>query len=756
MKLAAWIGCSLALAGAVACGDDRSGGVAGKVAEQGGGGGGGGGAGASPVPAARDRVEHAVWNLAANRHTAHREVAGDLVVDGGDAGLARYTRFGLAHTGWKLRVPVESDAGPVSTGEFNRVGSLELPLTEAQAQARSVWLRVHATKPGTLTVRLGDERTGSVARAKLGGGWQTIALPMERGWQVGENDLQLASNLDGDDVHLRWLRVSSQAAPEGPPPDDDPLAAASWAGDDTLRLAPGAAVVWYVIAPTGGVVVGDVDGALVVDATSGDGATTSAELTGPSARADLSQLAGAAIRLRISNRSAAVATLRGGHVALAGPAPTSPPAGPPPKYVVWWIWDSTRADKLPVFTPGARAETPTLAALAEHGAVFRQHYVGGNESQTSHSSMFTSLYPAVHEVRTAGNDIHYVIPKKYPTVGALVAAAGVHTIGVTGNGYVGAFGGYARGFDEFRNMMQERGAVNARLPGELIVDDVIARLERQVPRGEPTMVYLGTVDSHSPWVARKPWIDRYDPDYRGPFEESATPGPLGLMKGKMGCHRVPPEREIERLRAIYDSTLSYQDDQLGRLLAALERLGIREQTMIIVTADHGDELFEERRCGHGASLRDSLARVPLLIHYPPRIAARVVEEGSEGIDILPTVLDVLDAPALERAQGRSLRPVAAGHGAGWAEPSFASQYEYAFAARLGRWKARVKRGTPLVFDMVADPDERTDLAETRPLERRLLTDQLGLFLAHRTVWRKAAWGTTSNMTAAGAAALDPR
>jgi arylsulfatase A-like enzyme len=148
--------------------------------------------------------------------------------------------------------------------------------------------------------------------------------------------------------------------------------------------------------------------------------------------------------------------------------------------------------------------------------------------------------------------------------------------------------------------------------------------------------------------------------------------------------------------------------------------------------------------------------VPLLVHYPARVAPRVVDEGSEGIDVLPTILDVLGAP-VDGMQGWSLRGLAAGEGAGWPQPAFASQFEYAFAVRLGRWKARVgKSGRPMIFDVDADPLERADLARERPVERRYLTDQLGLYLAFRTQWTKATWGVVSNMSERGAHAMETR
>jgi hypothetical protein len=94
-------------------------------------------------------------------------------------------------------------------------------------------------------------------------------------------------------------------------------------------------------------------------------------------------------------------------------------------------------------------------------------------------------------------------------------------------------------------------------------------------------------------------------------------------------------------------------------------------------------------------------------------------------------------------------------GRGWVRPSYASQYEYAHAMRIGRWKIRVgPRGIPLIGDMAGDPGETRDAASGHPVERRMLTDNLGLFLALRTQWRKVEWGVVTSVSPDGARALD--
>ncbi len=444
-------------------------------------------------------------------------------------------------------------------------------------------------------------------------------------------------------------------------------------------------------------------------------------------------------------------------ITVIGPAAAPLPAAAPPRYVVLWVMDALRADHIPIFTPGARTQVPNLDELAKTSTIFRQYYVQGNESQVSHSSMWTGLYPAVHNVRDndmSPNGGTWMLDKKFDLIATKLADAGYFTTGVTGNGFVNEDSGYARGFKQYKNLMRD-GALGVLIYGQTIVDQALAQLDAH--RSGPAYLFLGTIDNHFPWVARKPWIDTYSPaPYNGPFTEYGTADALGLSSVSMGCSKIPPPVDVERLRAIYDSAISYDDAQVGRMVAKLKAWGIWDDTLFIVTADHGDELFEDGRCGHGGSLRESLERVPLLVHDPSRFpAGTIVDEGAEGVDLFPSILSALGSAAPPAVQGDALEPLAQGIGRGWVRPSYASMYEQAHAMRIGRWKIRVGYGNPpVVNDEVDDPDEQKDVTAARPVERRMLTDNLGLFLALRKVWHKSTWGVTTSVSAAGAAALD--
>ena len=704
-----------------------------------------------PVQAKPARVEHVAWKPVDNRHAAHRTIDGEVVLDARDIGFARFTRFGVPAPRWHLGQTVDGERAAIA----DRLASLEIPLSSEQAGATQLTARVHGEAKQVIGVKINGRKAGR--DLKLEDGWQVVELQLAPGMlTAGENQIVFETRGGKTKAAFAWLRLGTTH----PGADFDPLAAATFdAKADALELAEGDELAWYVTIPDGANLVGDVEGGCHVEvaARASDGSLVGGLLGGDVHRVDLSPGAGRVVRLALVAHDCKRVRLVHPRITLHGPEPQALPPGKAPKYVVLWVMDALRADKIPIFTPGARAQTPNFDELAKSSAVFRQYYVQGNESQVSHSSIWTGLYPAVHGVRDIDIDKggSWKLRRDQTVLAEQLRDAGYFTTAVTGNGFVNTDGGYDRGFKEFKNPMREGGVMNNFIPGEKLVNQAIDQFAKH--RDGPTYLFLGTIDTHGPWVARKPWIDIYSPPpYKGPFQEYGTAFDLGITPTSMGCAKIPPPADVERLRAIYDSAVSYHDQQLGRFVAQLKSWGIWDDTLLIVTADHGEEMFEDGRCGHGASLRDSLLRVPLLVHDPARFpAGTVVDEGAECVDLLPTILEAIGRPPVEAAQGQPLESLAQGIGRGWARPSYASMYEYSHAMRIGRWKARVApNGVATIGDLVDDPGETKDFASTRPVERRMLTDYLGTFLALRKQWKKSAWGVVTNVTAEGAAALD--
>jgi arylsulfatase A-like enzyme len=195
---------------------------------------------------------------------------------------------------------------------------------------------------------------------------------------------------------------------------------------------------------------------------------------------------------------------------------------------------------------------------------------------------------------------------------------------------------------------------------------------------------------------------------------------------------------------------------LDKLIQKLTEWGVWDQTMLVVTADHGDEQREDGRIGHGGSERDMLIHVPLLVHYPPLVGTAAVTEAAESVDIVPTIADALGAPVDPEWQGQSLIPLSHGVGAGYPGMSFNSMYEDQAAGRIGHWKVRAAgAGTYKVFDLATDPTEMKDIAgqPQSAIGGRMVLDALWLMRSLNPDWKKAQWGNAANVSARFAADL---
>ncbi len=430
-------------------------------------------------------------------------------------------------------------------------------------------------------------------------------------------------------------------------------------------------------------------------------------------------------------------------------APPQRLAAPPPKNVVVWLTDDTRADRYPLYNPKSRVETPVFDELAKTSTLFKVAYTQGNESRVSHASLWTSVYPGVHKMIPEKAKL----PSEFVTLAEAVRPSGRYTAGVMANGFIDAFWGFGDGWDSLRNNIHDKPAHG--LSADAILSDGLKVIDGLQARSKPFFLYLGTIDAHVSWRAHEPWLSQYDrPNgpYSGLFVKGCSdPDEEKIVLGKLHVS----ERDKERIRAIYDSDVSYNDAVLGKLVAELRRRKLFDETMLIVTSDHGEEFWDHGKIGHGQSLREELVHVPFLIRYPPLFPARVVDEGIDVMDLLPTLTEALGVATPEAVQGESLIPLAQGLVAGYPRPAIASQYELAHTLRLGRYKLWVGgSGDTRLFDVVADPREDHELSASHPVERRALTDALGTWMAFRNQWKKRRWGVASNLLPSFTAELE--
>jgi arylsulfatase A-like enzyme len=149
-------------------------------------------------------------------------------------------------------------------------------------------------------------------------------------------------------------------------------------------------------------------------------------------------------------------------------------------------------------------------------------------------------------------------------------------------------------------------------------------------------------------------FDRFDPGYQG--SESG----IDVTERYPGT-RPPTSRDLQRIVALYDGEIHYTDHNVGRLLDTLQRAGRLDDTLVVLTSDHGEEFREHGMFGHGNTLYEESIHVPLLVRFPARVAAgRAVDEPASLVDLAPTILDLCDLPVPNGTWGRSLVPLLAG------------------------------------------------------------------------------------------------
>ncbi|MGE5184054.1 MAG: sulfatase [Acidobacteriota bacterium] len=690
---------------------------------------------APPARAAARGPEHAVYSLVDNRLSAHLDRGGGLLVNAGSAGFAKYVRIGNVMKGAKKSWELRQSEGDIKVARITgKSGSVFVPLTGAQAGRTTVRLRAFAKDAETISLRVNDHKD---VNGKLDKGWSTAELSVPAGELVeGENTLAVFAKSSG--LEVAWIQVGGQTAPA-----DDGATRFYEPSSKALLLPKAGGLTYFVAIPDKAKLAGDLaDGNCQVSvlATGEDGQTVEGKLVGTGSAVDLAALGGKAARLDLEGAGCAETQLANAALVVPGER-AQVKRGEPPKFVVFVVMDSLRADRIRVFNPKARPETPNWEKLAESSAVFVNTYVQGNESQVSHASIWSSNYLAKHKAI----EMRDHLADKWMTIDEVAKAAGKMTAGASGNGYIRPARGFGDKWDHFVNHIEK----GLGLKGADIMEKGLSFV--QPKKDQPWFLYLGFIDTHVTWRAKQPWMDKYDGGYKGRFQtEYGDDGPNG-SDGK-GLS----EKEHDHVRALYDSNVSYQDDLLGKLVDKLQSWGVWDQTMLIVTADHGDEQWEDGRVGHGGSERETLLHVPLLIHYPPLFPAGRVTEGAEGIDIVPTLADALGVAIDPEWQGMSLLPVANGAAGGYPWMSFSSQYENAHAGRIGHWKLKLLGpNTPRLYDLAKDPDERKDLWGSAQSEigARLLLDPMWILRQWNVEWKKTQWGNAADVSSRFAADL---
>lgn len=413
-------------------------------------------------------------------------------------------------------------------------------------------------------------------------------------------------------------------------------------------------------------------------------------------RVSLAQLAGESRRFRFSARRAQGASTS--LYAWADPTLYAPaPRGPEDSNVILISVDTLRADHLPSYGYD-RDTAPFVDEYLARGGVLFEHLVAASAvTAPSHMTIFTGLQPSAHGV----TDGLRRLPDAIPTLPERLRRHGVTTAAFTEDGWVGVHQGFARGFDSFT----ENKSAEIMVP-EGQVDRTFGQGRDWLARNRDKrfFLFLHTYQVHEPYAP--------PPRYAGLFAEVGADAPPHL-----------------RAMADYDREIRYVDDELRRLIAALEESGLAGETVVVLTSDHGEEFLDHGLLSHGGHLYEESVHVPLLIRGPGFPAGLRVATPVAQADLMPTLLALFGVTPNPTGEARSLLGLArGGEAAELAERPLFSEGLVKFqpgpgggrsfrppvtAVRLGQRKLLRDRDADEerleLYDLGRDPGERRNL-----------------------------------------------
>jgi arylsulfatase A-like enzyme len=387
--------------------------------------------------------------------------------------------------------------------------------------------------------------------------------------------------------------------------------------------------------------------------------------------------------------------------------------------VVLYVMDALRADTVGHLgsPPGI---SPTIDRMAREGFTFRDHRSTAPNTLLSIRHLFTGrVLVNAQAWRRIGSGL--------PTLAETFEAAGYRTGLFSANGYVSAHYGLARGFGH----VSREALLDLESPDPAPVNRSAERVHSAalewlatLPEGAPVFLYLHTIHLHNPYAP--------PPDLEARFTAgvaSTIRGDTLTLRDLLRGRRTASPADRERLRGLYRASLAYNDRELAGFLEDLWRRFPRHESLVVLTADHGEELFDHGGVLHGYTLHEELLRVPLVVWGPGYVKGGETREVTDALDLHATLVDVSGAAAGE-GDGRSLLDLVTGRG-GPPPPRlhFAASEGIpggSFAVRSGRFKYVWARGTErtwamglgparswdreYLFDLAKDPGERTNLA----------------------------------------------
>jgi len=505
-----------------------------------------------------------------------------------------------------------------------------------------------------------------------------------------------------------------------------------------LALPPSSSVAYYLRIPPGarlslgvqgseagkarvvGLLEDDTQGTAILDRPAGPGRPTTEDV-------GLEQRAGAIVRLELANPGPdGIVWLTSARVtvpaaAASRPRPVRAEAARP--NVVLYVVDTLRADYLGAYGHAAPT-SPRLDAFAREAILFEDAWAQASWTRPAIASILTGLHVGSHGVDLEDR----VLSASAETLTEAVRDGGYRTGAFVANHLLGGRFGFSQGFDAWNPGAQTLYGAPAA--------DLVRQALAWVDSGSgPFFLYVHTMEPHSPYTPSEEDLRPFIRDgYRGTTDTRSL-----LRLGQLGT--LEPEG-LRFLRSRYEGEVHQNDRAFGALLDGLRSRGLGDATIVVFTADHGEEFLEHGGTEHAKTLYQELVRVPLVVRVPGGRPGGTRERGTvQQIDLMPTILGLAGLPVPRSLPGRDLTARFTGPtGPEVPAPVLFSEERFAvvdkLSVRAGDLKLIFNNDGPALwragshlelYDLARDPGEKANLVASRPIAVAFLQQRLDAF-----------------------------
>ncbi len=306
--------------------------------------------------------------------------------------------------------------------------------------------------------------------------------------------------------------------------------------------------------------------------------------------------------------------------------------------VVIIVMDTARQDRLACY--GYEKNTsPNLTRLAAKSATYTRAYTPGGWTAPAHASLFTGLFSIAHQTTQE----NWRMGDHLTTLAEVFKAQGYETIGIVENAMLNTRFNFNKGFSQYYESWRFAKE------GENIAFSLFKKSLAKRNTKKPFLTFINLNEPHSPYNSSEQFYYQFVSDRSITIEEN-------MWREFFSGEKTFTENEIRHLNELYDAELLYVDYLIEKMIQELQTRNLWEETVFIVTSDHGENIGDHGMMDHVFSLNESVIKIPLIIHYPKFFPPGIRHEYPVQLtDIFPTLLEIIGADATRYpSQGRSL------------------------------------------------------------------------------------------------------